>query len=185
MAYNNGFPIGYQPVQPMQYTVVPQQQPQIIQQQPQQQPQQVQQIPQVQQAPPQQPAQGGINWVQGEAGAKSHLVGPNQSVMLMDSEESCFYIKSADASGMPLPLRIFDYKERIAPAQQIPAQQAQPAKQEQVQPPEEKVPEIDLSMYMTKDEFDERVKSLLEQIDDLTLQLAEMAEHDTNGKRRK
>ena len=51
-------------------------------------------------------------WVQGEAGAKSYLVAPNATVMLMDSEGERFYLKSADASGMPLPLRIFDYKER-------------------------------------------------------------------------
>jgi hypothetical protein len=57
-------------------------------------------------------SQPGINWVQGEAGAKSFLVGAGQSVMLMDSEESVFYIKSTDQSGMPQPLRVFDYKER-------------------------------------------------------------------------
>lgn len=57
-------------------------------------------------------------WVQGEAGAKSYLVAPNATVMLMDSEGDRFYLKSADASGMPLPLRIFDYKERTATAQQ-------------------------------------------------------------------
>ena len=54
----------------------------------------------------------GLIWVQGESGAKSFLVAPNTTVMLMDSEASVFYLKSADASGMPLPLRIFDYKER-------------------------------------------------------------------------
>ena len=57
-------------------------------------------------------------WVQGEAGAKSYLVAPNATVMLMDSEGERFYLKSADASGMPLPLRIFDYKERTTTAQQ-------------------------------------------------------------------
>ena len=56
----------------------------------------------------------GIIWVQGESGAKSYLIaGPNQSVLLMDSENNVFYIKSSDASGMPMPLRIFDYTERI------------------------------------------------------------------------
>lgn len=54
----------------------------------------------------------GLIWVQGESGAKSYLVAPNATVMLMDSEGERFYLKSADASGMPLPLRIFDYKER-------------------------------------------------------------------------
>ena len=59
-----------------------------------------------------------IIWVQGESGAKSFLVAPNATVMLMDSEGERFYLKSADASGMPLPLRIFDYKERTTAAQQ-------------------------------------------------------------------
>lgn len=61
----------------------------------------------------QQPQQNsGIIWVQGEAGAKSYLVGAGQSVLLMDSENSSFYLKSTDASGMPMPLRVFDYVER-------------------------------------------------------------------------
>ena len=54
----------------------------------------------------------GIVWVQGEAGAKSYLVGAGQSVLLMDAEKSTFYIKSTDMSGMPQPLRVFDYTER-------------------------------------------------------------------------
>ena len=55
-----------------------------------------------------------IIWCQGEAGAKAYPVAPNNSVLLMDSENSVMYIKSADGSGMPLPLRIFDYTERTA-----------------------------------------------------------------------
>ena len=54
----------------------------------------------------------GLIWVQGEAGAKSYIVAPGTTVMLMDSEGERFYLKSADASGMPMPLRIFEYKER-------------------------------------------------------------------------
>ena len=53
-----------------------------------------------------------LTWVQGEASAKSFPVGNGQSVLLMDSEDSVFYIKSTDQSGMPMPLRIFDYTER-------------------------------------------------------------------------
>lgn len=68
------------------------------------------QVPQVVNPAPQQP-NSGLIWVQGEAGAKSYLVAPNTTVMLMDSETQRFYLKSSDASGMPLPLRIFEYKE--------------------------------------------------------------------------
>ena len=70
---------------------------------------------------PQQPAQqqsAPIIWVQGEEAAKSYLCAPGNSVLLMDSEKSSFYIKTVDASGMPQPLRIFDYTERTAAQKQ-------------------------------------------------------------------
>lgn len=72
----------------------------------------------MQQSQPQTPAQtqGGITWVQGEEGAKAYLVAAGNSVLLMDSEAPVFYIKSTDASGMPMPLRIFDFVERGVPA---------------------------------------------------------------------
>lgn len=75
---------------------------------------------------PQQTAQqtAPIIWVQGEEAAKSYLCAPGNSVLLMDSEKSSFYIKTVDASGMPQPLRIFDYAERTA-AQKQPTQAAQ------------------------------------------------------------
>lgn len=100
----------------------------------------VQQIPQMQQA--QQPAQGAPIWVQGEAGAKSFLVAPGQSLILMDSEAEVFYIKSTDASGVPMPLRIFDYKERTGA--QRPSQAAQ-------------MPSVE---YVTRAEFDAFVAKL-------------------------
>ena len=83
MAYpNNYFNSYYQPQYPVQQTVQPTQQ------------------------------NNGITWVQGENSAKSYPVAPGQSILLMDSEDSVFYIKSTDQSGMPSPLRIFDYTER-------------------------------------------------------------------------
>ena len=95
MAYNNYmFPQGYQPAIIPQYQAA---------------------MPQIQQNVPQQqtqPQNNGIIWVQGEQAAKGYPVAPNQSVLLMDSEQSAFYIKSADNAGMPQPLRIFDYSER-------------------------------------------------------------------------
>lgn len=97
MAYNNGFPMNYQQMYP-QYTYPQQTITPMIQSQP----------VQVQSTP----NDNGVIWVQGEAGAKSWVVPPGKSVMLMDSENSVFYIKTADNSGVPLPLRIFDYTER-------------------------------------------------------------------------
>ena len=92
---------------------------------------------------PANPQDNSINWVQGEAGAKSYPVAPSQSVMLMDSENEVFYIKTVDASGMPLPLRIFDYKERNAQEKEI-----------------EEVPQIDMSNYITREEFEKRMNGI-------------------------
>lgn len=84
MAFNNGFPIGYQPTQ-IYY------------------PQQMQ-SPQPQQ-------NNSIIWVQGEAGAKSYMVAPNTTVQLWDSESQVIYLKSADSSGMP-SIKVLDYTIR-------------------------------------------------------------------------
>ena len=61
-------------------------------------------------------ANNGLIWVQGETGAKSYMVAPGNTVLLMDSEGQRFYLKSSDASGMPLPLRVFEYAEITASA---------------------------------------------------------------------
>lgn len=63
------------------------------------------------QQPMMQPRQPDMIWVQGEAGAKAYMVGPNQRVVLWDQDNPVVYIKTADASGMT-SLRILDYTER-------------------------------------------------------------------------
>ncbi len=87
----------------------------------------------------------GVTWVQGEAGAKSFLVAPGNTVMLMDSENSVFYLKSTDVSGMPMPLRIFDYTERNTNVQASTA------------------PTFDPKNYVTHEEFND-LKSKLDKI---------------------
>ena len=64
---------------------------------------------QYQQTAPQ-PINQGLLWVSGEVGAKSYLVAPNSTVLLMDSDAQRFYLKSADGAGMP-SMRIFEYNE--------------------------------------------------------------------------
>lgn len=64
----------------------------------------------------QQPVNQGLLWVQGENAARSYLVAPNSTVLLMDSDASRFYLKSADNAGMP-NLRIFEYTEVAQNAQ--------------------------------------------------------------------
>lgn len=131
MAYNNGFPMAYQQMYPS-YNYVPQQQ---LNQ------------PVVQQVT--QPVNDtGILWVQGEAGAKSWAVAPGKSVMLMDSESNTFYIKSSDNSGMPMPLRIFDYTERT---QQL----TQPVNAIQHE-------QIDTSQFITKEELEKRLSEFVQ-----------------------
>ena len=88
--FNSGYPATYQPIyQPYTQMQVPQQQPYTgansVQQQ-----------------------QSSIIWVQGEAGAKSYLVAPNNTVQLWDSESQRIFLKSADASGMP-SMKILEY----------------------------------------------------------------------------
>lgn len=80
----------------------------------------------VQQVAPPQNTYSGLPWVQGEAGAKAYPVAQNSTVLLMDSEAEVFYIKSTDMSGMPLPLRIFDYKERVNTPITAPAESSVP-----------------------------------------------------------
>ena len=120
MAYNNYFPMGYP-----YYSAQPaMQQPQYRQQ-------------------PQQPAANGIIWVQGMAGAKSYLLAPGQTALLMDSENPVFYIKSADQSGMPT-LRAFDYKERTT-------EQAAPAPAQA---------NVDMSQYVTWEALEKKYPAL-------------------------
>lgn len=127
MAYNNGFPVTYPQSYQQQYP-------------------QYNYTPQIQQPQPTQNIDTGILWVQGEAGAKSWAVAPGKSVMLMDSESNTFYIKSSDNSGMPMPLRVFDYTERT---------------QQQTQPQVLQHAELDTSQFVTREEFDKKLKEIL------------------------
>lgn len=105
----------------------------------------------VQQIPtPAQQTNNGLVWVQGEAGAKSFLVAPGCTVMLMDSEGERFYLKSADASGMPLPLRVFEYKERTETAQQTAGGSVSA------------FDDLD-NKFVTRDEFERRMASIAPQ----------------------
>ena len=92
----------------------------------------------------------GLIWVQGEAGAKSYIVAPGNTVMLMDSEGERFYLKSADASGMPMPLRIFEYKERTEPPSK--ALSAPVTTQN-----------VNFDNFVTREEFEQRMASMASQ----------------------
>ena len=82
--------------------------------------------------------QSSLIWVQGIEAAKSYLVAPNTTVLLMDSEKERFFLKSSDASGMPLPLRVFEYTEIVQSGANKPSESQT----------------MDLSSYATKAELD-------------------------------
>lgn len=65
---------------------------------------------------------------------------PGQSAFIMDRESDTFYIKTVDNLGMAKPLRIFDYKERL--------------------PEPVEAPQIDMSPYLTRAEFEEKLAEL-------------------------
>lgn len=91
--------------------------------------------------PPAMARNNGLLWVQGEAGAKSFIVGAGQTVLLLDSEEPVFYIKSADMSGMPT-MRAFTYTENTNKT------------------PSKTASMPDLDKYLTKDEFYAEIEKL-------------------------
>ena len=91
------------------------------------------QLPQM--YPPNFQNSSNIYWVQGIESAKAYPVGAGNSILLMDSDNSAFYIKTADQSGVP-SLRAFDYTERTGEKH------------------------VDLAAYVTREEFNEFVTKL-------------------------
>lgn len=75
-------------------------------------------------------------WVQGIAGAQGYSVAPGQTVPLFDSEEQVVYLKSVDQTGRP-SMKILDYTIRDDYKN-------------------------DMDKYLTKDEFEKRIKELME-----------------------
>jgi len=99
---------------------------------------------------PQYPNRSGLNWAQGETGAKAFPTQPNTSDVIFDSESPRFFIKTVDASGVPMPLRKFKFYEEIEqPAQKISQDESsQNAKEE----------------YLTKAEFESKIDELMRSI---------------------
>lgn len=76
--------------------------------------------------PPAQAVQNDIlevRFIQGGSNsAKAYPVMPGKTVLLMDTEESKFFLKTMEVNGVPKPLREFKYAEIFeAPAEEIPA----------------------------------------------------------------
>ena len=105
-------------------------------------------LPQYQQ---QQQVNQGLLWVQGVEGAKSYLVAPNTTVLLMDADAQRFYLKSTDGTGIP-NLRTFEYSEVTQNALQ----------------PVQSVPENLDDKYVTRTEYDALKRQYEEIIQKLT-----------------
>ncbi|MCI8800349.1 MAG: hypothetical protein HFH88_11140 [Lachnospiraceae bacterium] len=88
-----------------------------------------------------------VNWiyVSGVDGAKNQIVQPGQTAWMMDNNEPYFYVKSVDNVGSST-FRIFQFAEV-----------------QEIQPEQEAQPQIDLSQYVQRDEFDD-LKAQLEQL---------------------
>ena len=86
-----------------------------------------------------------IIWVQGIEGAKAQQIQPNTSLLLLDSEDDCFYMKVCDQYGICLPIRKFRFTEEIAEPQIVAA-------------PPAAAP--DLSEYVKKSDLEQLLKEL-------------------------
>lgn len=112
---------------------------------------------------PQPQVNQGLLWVSGEVGAKSYLVAPNSTVLLMDSDSSRFYLKSADNAGMP-NLRIFEYTEVTGIPQNAP------------QATNTDLKDLD-SKYVKREEYDglkRQYESIMERLDNINSNHAEV-----------
>lgn len=88
-----------------------------------------------------------VNWiyVSGVDGAKNQIVQPGQTAWMMDNNDPYFYVKSVDGVGSST-FRIFQFAE----VQEVQTEQATQ-------------PQIDMSQYVQRGEFDD-LKSQLEQL---------------------
>ena len=102
-----------------------------------------------------QSAPSTIVWVSGETGAKNYPTAPNTSILLMDSESSRFYVKSADVLGVQT-IRSYEYNEIIPTTKSV---EPEKVTVEEAKPID--TPKVD---YVSRKEFDELKKTIDELI---------------------
>ena len=144
MAYNNGFPMGFnyyqQPMMQQPQMQIPQQPMMQMQQQPMQ--QQAQQPVQQLQYPVLQ--QGGFVRVRNENEARTYFVAPGNSVTFIDENSNYIFTKTVNMGQLDRPIfekyRLVKEDDDTAPQQPV----------EQPQKPVE-TPQIDVSQFITKD----------------------------------
>lgn len=89
---------------------------------------------------------GTIEYVNGIEGAKAYFMQPNSTKLLLDSDSQFFYIKKSDMQNKAT-IKVFEYREV----------ETDGAK------PKETKPDIDLSGYVKKKDFDS-LKKLVEKL---------------------
>lgn len=90
-----------------------------------------------------------IKWVSGRGEAESTPVGPNETILMLDSSTTKMYIKSAGPDGRINPLMVCDYTVSEAEFQNGTSQAS---------------PQIDTSNFATKEDFNQ----LKQMVEDLT-----------------
>lgn len=94
-------------------------------------------------------ASNGMIWVSGRQEADGYLIAPNNAVALWDANNPVVYLRKADSTGKPSTV-VYDLVERTDD-----------------QRPEEK--QIDLSGYMTREEFSAQVQDVVRDVVDEVL----------------
>ena len=85
-----------------------------------------------------------ISYVNGLAGAKGYSMPPNTTMFLMDSDAPQFYVKVSDHNGM-CTIKAYKFEE----LQDNGGAEA---------------PKVDMSMYVTKQEFEESLKQIISEL---------------------
>ena len=113
-----------------------------------------------------------VAYTQGEVGARSYLVAPNNTVVLLDSDtidtdNPVIYIKSTGVDGKPQPMRriigtsSYPNDQGLFTASQIESTQSN----------------IDLSAYSTKKEIDSELNNINEKIDCLDSIISDLSQN--------
>ena len=63
-------------------------------------------------------------FVTSEMAAQCYPVGAGNTVLLIDFDHHMFWIKSTDSNGVPMPMRTFDFAEKLAEQPAEPVQEA-------------------------------------------------------------
>ncbi len=93
----------------------------------------------------QQESPTNIVWVQGEAGAMAHHLDPGQMMALFDSERDYLYLAAQTSENIPVKIKKYQLVE-------VPLDSEKQA--------EVIMPDIDMSGYVGRDEFEEKIREL-------------------------